>query len=406
MRKGICKQYGKCSLAENSVSQEIINDSAPFECAECHQLLEEISITVVQKPLPKWYIPLIGLIIFIAAIVTFFIVPPAIEPPAPPDPPKPQQKVIFTEIIADKDIFFERGERKAYFDTIGPFTTNIPVDSIYWKVSDQPNGFTIEPENGYDKTIVIIYSRPENDDEGSVTFEIAPILNGQTGEKMEFSRNFKIKPSKKAKVPIQLTKSGSKIMLKSNQKVVEIPKQLFSTNQPKPDEVQWKLNKNTTSKGISFSNLPLSGSGFIPPFSASFTQAPAVARIVFDVQPIKKDFETVKSTFTITIVGPAPAGGSPCGSAEMINAYNQNSQEIIKEFEESLIMISKNNDPVIEKEFILGANRQIRKINDISVQVVGFSSLSEFLNSGFTNIPKIQEVKNECNKITRIMVTP
>jgi len=69
-------------------------------------------------------------------------------------------------------------------------------------------------------------------------------------------------------------------------------------------------------------------------------------------------------------------------------------------------MISKTGDPVLKAKFIKDANAEIQKINGISVKIDGFKSLSEYLNSGFTNRPSIKEEKNDCNMITGITIRP
>jgi hypothetical protein len=412
MRKGICKQYSRCSLADTAVEQEIANGSTPFECSECHQQLYEISGPDLRNSLPKWYIPLIGLIILIIAVVTFFLVPPPIQQTLPPEPPKPPQKVVFTDIVADKDIFVVKGGPKFFIDTIGPFQTNIPVDSIFWEVIDQTSGFNTEPTKGYANTIIAIYTRPVGEAEGSITFKTFAVHNGQKGEEMEFGRYFKVKPSTVVS-PIQITSPGSKIMLRANQKMADIPKHSFITNQPNPDVVHWKLNRNRSSQSITISNLPENGTGDIPAFKVSFTEVPATAKIVFEVEPVKNGFATVKSVYTVILAGPvapaAPAApaGIPCGSPETINAYNNSAMNVIDNFEELLHMISKTTkDPVMKAKFISDANSEIRKIGGISVQVVGFSNLAEYLNSGFTNKPDIDILKNDCKMINGIRIKP
>ncbi|MFZ4546113.1 MAG: hypothetical protein ACOYN4_01690 [Bacteroidales bacterium] len=394
-------------MADNGVEQEIA-DGSSFDCPECHQQLDEILVVGLRPPLPKWYVPLIGLIILILAGITFFLVPPPIQQERPPEPPKPPEKVIFTSLITDKDIFVVKSSPKLFVDSIGPFQTNIPVDSIYWEVIDQTKGFSTEPALGYGKSIIAVYTRPTGETEGSITFKVFPIHKGKKGDEMEFSRYFKAKPSTVLPT-IQITSNGSKIMLKANQKVVDIPKHIFVTNQPNPDAIRWKLNRNRSSQAITLSNLPDNGTGEIPNFKISFSEVPSLSKIVFEVEPIKNGFTSVKSIYSILLaapVAPAEPEAIPCASPETINAFNTSAINVIGEFEELLYMISKTKDPVMNTKYISDANSEIRKVSGISVQVVGFSNLTEYLNSGFTGKPAIAILKNDCKMINGIRITP
>jgi hypothetical protein len=60
----------------------------------------------------------------------------------------------------------------------------------------------------------------------------------------------------------------------------------------------------------------------------------------------------------------------------------------------------------MKAKFISDANSEIRKIGGISVQIVGFSNLAEYLNSGFTTKPDIDILKNDCKMINGVRITP
>jgi hypothetical protein len=296
-------------------------------------------------------------------------------------------------------IYVDKKEKPQLTDTLGPFETNVPTDSIAWEIKQTTGGLTVTPSKGIGKTIIVAYELPNPLIEASLTFELTPIHKGKTGDATEFSKTFKAKPDA-PKQPIQLAKTSARLTLKANQKNIDIPKQALSCNQAKPYQISWKLNTERTSKEVKLDGIPASGTGDIDGFTVALNATVKSAKVVFDVTPSKEGFESLKGSYVITL------SGSPCDPPDQISDYNQKIMAIVEDINDTFKMYVRIADPDEKADYLKDLTTSFAKLKILNIQVDGHNSISAYLKSGFSKVPVVNVTKNECGTIETLKVNP
>ncbi len=442
MKIGICQEYDRCSLARNSVMQEI-EEHSPFYCRECGNLLQEAlvsnspgdsfqhpqettelqnhtqnqSLATPEHPLqrmdkqerksairlvPLWFKLLILFIFSTIGVVVlvFFLMT---EPPTTiiPDPPKPPPVIArIIDSIPDTLVQFDNTKEFSFRELLGPFSTSVPVDTFLIRVIES-NGIVYDTLDQFVHTTVFSYTIIPKTQNANIALRVLPIHKGVQGDPILIERNFEAKPPVVVVERfIRANRRNQRFNLPTGNHFLTIPQQTLSADQQQPYEIRWSLNRARTSREIDQTSIPVSGVGFIPEFELIFFEEPENAQVVFNISPSKAGFTSVNSAFFIEIKG------TPCEPDNIVNSFNDNIEAVANSLRDELmgsLLIRDHEDRAV---YLSQAKSYLRQLANVKVEVEGFITLDDFINSDFSRVPDITFDKNVCNKIYRMRVTP
>lgn len=441
MRIGICPEYDHCSLARNSVMQEI-EEFSPFFCRECANLLQETKentsneqsihphppqqakeaqvhtqsrteaqdLTQQQSnnqnnksskhPVPIWFKLIILFSFIIIGIVTFlfFFISDSPEVPIIQAPEPPLVIAAIIDTVPDTVIMFDNTKAFAFQEGLGPFLTSVPVDTFLLSVIEA-NGLVYDTLTEFIRDTIYTYELNPKTQSANITFNIKPVYMGLPGIPIIIKRSFEAKPIVVERF-VRANRRNQRFDLPTGYHFLKIPQQILSVDQAPPNEIRWSLNRERTSEVIDKTSIPVSGVNLIPEFELFFFEEPKNAQVVFNISPIKTGFTSVSSTFVIEI------RGNPCASNYLINEFNANVESIANAMRNELRGSISIMDPEEKSYYLNQAKTLYMQLVDVLVEVEGFVSFDEFINSGFSRLPEISFDKNVCNKINRIRVKP